>query len=119
MIGAQALQRLLAVTDGALAARVTGDHLRDEKNFVPPPLDRLPHQALGFAGAVELGGIQVSQAQVQRRPHGRDRRLGIALFEIPGAEPNLGDVRLRRSENVSRKRLARHWRTLARPLRPG
>jgi hypothetical protein len=119
VIGAQALQRLLAMTDGAFTARVAGDHLRDQKDFFAPPLDRLPDQGLGFAGAVELGGIYVREAQVERRPNRSDRSFRIALFEVPRAEPNFGNLHLRGTEDVPRKLPARHWRTLARPLPPG
>src|SRR5687767_1599505 len=102
------------MSDGAFAARVTGNHLRDEKDFVPTPLDRFPDQALGFSGAVELCGIDVREAQVERRPYRCNRGLPVALLEVPGAEPNLGDMQVRTAEHVSRKLLARHWRALAR-----
>ena len=102
VVGAQALQRLLAMFERALTTRIFGNDFRDQKDFVAAPLDRLADQRLGLAGPVELGRVDVGEAQIERRPHCRNRRVGVTFFEIPSAKPDFRHVNTGRTKDVCR-----------------
>src|SRR6266568_709361 len=107
VVGAEPLQgaldrdadvRWAAVEDAGAATGVRDDaELRRQHNLVAAALDGPADQFLVDVGAVDLGGVEVGYAQVQRPVDGANR-LGVAAFpdvvvtgHRHGAESDAGD----------------------------
>ncbi len=108
VVDAQPLQRALdrgadvrraAVQDAGAATGVRDEaELRRHHHLVAAVLDGPADQFLVAVGAVDLGGVEVGDAQVQRPVDGADR-LGVAALpdvvvagHRHGAQPDPGDV---------------------------
>ena len=110
VVSAEALQG--ALDGGADVRRGAVDHagsasgvrhqaeLRRHHDLIAATLDRPPDQFLVEEGAVDLGGVEVGDAQIQRPVDGADR-LDLAAFtgvvvagHRHGAQADPGDVQL-------------------------
>src|SRR5690606_3128902 len=85
-VGLQPFQRLLAGADRAGARGILRQYLGDEEQSVPlGRRERLGDDALGPAGAVHLGGVDMGHAGGDAGAQGRDGRAAVAVLDVPAA----------------------------------
>ena len=92
-VGVQAAQARVAGGERPVVGRVGGHHLADQEHIVAAAGDRLADEPLAGAAAVELGGVDQRDPQVEagaQRVHFDLRRM-TALAQVPGAHAEDGD----------------------------
>ena len=78
--------------------------LRREHDLVAAALDRLADERLVLAGlrAVDVGGVEEGDAELERPVDRRDR-LGLVRLAVPGRHPHAAEALLRDLEPVSKR----------------
>ena len=87
VVGPEALERTFdcdadalrtAVRDTGFSTRVRDDaELRRHHHLIPPPLDGLTHQLLAVERAIDLGGVDMGDAQFERPVDGANRLVVV------------------------------------------
>src|SRR4051812_41138536 len=98
MVGAQPFEAVLARADRAVVGRILREDLRCEKHAVTPADQSVTDQLLDRATPVELRGVDVRHAEIDRAMDRGHRVLRRVALHVPRAEADLRHVDVERPE---------------------
>ncbi len=75
-----------------MTGRVRWKYLAHDEQFVPPTVNRLPNDPLGFSTSVHLGSIDMSGSGFDTGLDCRDDLLLIIVFYVPGPQSDYRKV---------------------------